>query len=409
MYRIELKPGEENVFRTIEELATGIRNGLVTPKARIYHNASQKWLPIEFHPHYKKALAMPAAKAGKSGENHAVSVSAPRAAVPDPVSPSPVSVAPVPAAPVPAPSVPAAASVPVPVPPPAKSRTLTFITPDPEPVRVPVHTPARAPVIASAPPAPAPFTAPATRVAVAVAEPAAVAEPMAIAKPAAIAKAAAIARPAAAEVPAAVAAHVPTAVASPVTALPRIAYAESAEEDEEEELPLPVAHTPLGRSSLGRPRPLHLGLAAAVLIIGTYVAVSAAKPARNTAQVPEAAPSVQPAAAPAQLAEAPADSLPSRNAGSVPSGNGPTFGGPPAPPTAMRPLTASIGATPRSPAGHSSDSSAIEPPPVEVDLSIPSLPRGDSLAPVATTDSAAMRRILKAVGGKGAPVLPGQP
>ena len=87
MYRIELKPGEENVFRTIEELATGIRNGLVTPKARIYHNASQKWLPIEFHPHYKKALAMPAAKAGKSGENHAVSVSAPRAAVPDPVSP----------------------------------------------------------------------------------------------------------------------------------------------------------------------------------------------------------------------------------------------------------------------------------------------------------------------------------
>ena len=96
MYRIELKPGEENVFRTIEELATGIRNGLVTPKARIYHNASQKWLPIEFHPHYKKALAMPAAKAGKSGENHAVSVSAPRAAVPDPVSPSPVSAAPVP-------------------------------------------------------------------------------------------------------------------------------------------------------------------------------------------------------------------------------------------------------------------------------------------------------------------------
>ena len=59
MYRIEVKPGEESVFRTIEELATAIRNGLVTPRARIFHNASQKWLPIEFHPHYKKALQLP--------------------------------------------------------------------------------------------------------------------------------------------------------------------------------------------------------------------------------------------------------------------------------------------------------------------------------------------------------------
>jgi hypothetical protein len=56
MYRIEVKAGEETVFRTIEELATGIRNGFITPRARIYHAASQKWLPIEFHPHYKKAL-----------------------------------------------------------------------------------------------------------------------------------------------------------------------------------------------------------------------------------------------------------------------------------------------------------------------------------------------------------------
>jgi hypothetical protein len=62
MYRIELKPGEETVFRTIEELAVAVQNGLVTPRARIYHNASQKWLPIEFHPHYKQALAMPATR-----------------------------------------------------------------------------------------------------------------------------------------------------------------------------------------------------------------------------------------------------------------------------------------------------------------------------------------------------------
>jgi hypothetical protein len=61
MYRIEVAPGEEAVFRTMEELAVAIRNGLVTPRARIYHNASQKWLPIGLHPHYKKALELPAA------------------------------------------------------------------------------------------------------------------------------------------------------------------------------------------------------------------------------------------------------------------------------------------------------------------------------------------------------------
>ena len=66
MYRIELAPGEETVFRTIEELAIGVRNGLVTPRCRIYHNASQKWLPIEFHPHYKKALALPASRVAEA-------------------------------------------------------------------------------------------------------------------------------------------------------------------------------------------------------------------------------------------------------------------------------------------------------------------------------------------------------
>jgi hypothetical protein len=59
MYRIELSPGEETVFRSIEELAVAIKRGVVTPRARIYHNASSKWLPIQFHPHYKNALSMP--------------------------------------------------------------------------------------------------------------------------------------------------------------------------------------------------------------------------------------------------------------------------------------------------------------------------------------------------------------
>jgi hypothetical protein len=58
MYRIELSPGEETAFRSIEELAVAIRRRIVTSRARIWHNASGKWLPIEFHPHYKIAAAM---------------------------------------------------------------------------------------------------------------------------------------------------------------------------------------------------------------------------------------------------------------------------------------------------------------------------------------------------------------
>src|SRR5688572_14148385 len=63
MYRIELSPGEETVFRSIEELAVAVKRGVVTPRARIWHNASSKWLPIQFHPHYKAALSMPLTQA----------------------------------------------------------------------------------------------------------------------------------------------------------------------------------------------------------------------------------------------------------------------------------------------------------------------------------------------------------
>jgi hypothetical protein len=63
MYRIELSPGEETVFRSIEELAVAIKRGVVTSRARIWHNASSKWLPIQFHPHYKAALSMPLTQA----------------------------------------------------------------------------------------------------------------------------------------------------------------------------------------------------------------------------------------------------------------------------------------------------------------------------------------------------------
>ncbi|HKH83950.1 MAG TPA: hypothetical protein VKA25_09725, partial [Gemmatimonadales bacterium] len=63
MYRIELSPGEETAFRSIEELAVAIRRKVVTSRARIYHNATSKWLPIQFHPHYNIALTMPLTQA----------------------------------------------------------------------------------------------------------------------------------------------------------------------------------------------------------------------------------------------------------------------------------------------------------------------------------------------------------
>jgi hypothetical protein len=58
MDRIELSPGEQTAFRTIEELAVAIRRGVVTPQARIWHHASSKWLPITYHPHYNVAASM---------------------------------------------------------------------------------------------------------------------------------------------------------------------------------------------------------------------------------------------------------------------------------------------------------------------------------------------------------------
>src|SRR6266542_440095 len=58
MYRIEFEPGDVGVFRSVEEVATAIKSGVITARARIYHQASDKWLPIEFHPHYRKALDM---------------------------------------------------------------------------------------------------------------------------------------------------------------------------------------------------------------------------------------------------------------------------------------------------------------------------------------------------------------
>lgn len=326
MYRIELKPGEENVFRTIEELAIGIRNGLVTPKARIFHNASQKWLPIEFHPHYKKALSLPPTK---SGETPAVVIKrAPDLAPPHAPAPAQAH----------KPS--AAPAAPAPVP--------EAVRKHPEPVQKQPHVPA---------PAPAPVPAPVLQ-------------------------------------------RTPPAVVSPVVDLPTIAYDETAEELS----PKPVAHPPLSRTEVRRIKPLHLGVAAAALIIGSYVALSAATPSRQAKPNEADAPSPQPVAetpAAAQVATAPTvDSVAAKPAAGKASTLGPTFGGPAT--VAKAPIVTSAGASPPAPVIKDSAAS-IEPAPAAVDLSVPSLPSGDSLAPSTISDTGAMRRILREVSGKGAP------
>jgi hypothetical protein len=79
MYRIELAPGEEALFKSIDEMAAGIANGVISPKARIWHQTSAKWLPIEFHPHYKIALTKGPQSAPRADYREAPSVAGPAA------------------------------------------------------------------------------------------------------------------------------------------------------------------------------------------------------------------------------------------------------------------------------------------------------------------------------------------
>lgn len=55
MYRIRLVSGQEQIYRSIQELTAGVQRGEVTGDAEIYHQRSERWLPIESHPHYKMA------------------------------------------------------------------------------------------------------------------------------------------------------------------------------------------------------------------------------------------------------------------------------------------------------------------------------------------------------------------
>jgi hypothetical protein len=57
MYLVELEPGREELYQSVEALASAIRRGEIGPGARIYHRASSTWLSITVHPAYKKIAA----------------------------------------------------------------------------------------------------------------------------------------------------------------------------------------------------------------------------------------------------------------------------------------------------------------------------------------------------------------
>jgi hypothetical protein len=57
MYLVELKPGKEELYRTVDDLALAIRDGDVDARSRIYHRSTAKWISITLHPQYKAIVA----------------------------------------------------------------------------------------------------------------------------------------------------------------------------------------------------------------------------------------------------------------------------------------------------------------------------------------------------------------
>jgi|GEM_PF-6556862 len=356
MYRIEVRPGEETVFRNIEELATGIRNGFITPRARIWHAASQKWLPVAFHPHYKKALA----------GNFTPSAPAPQpslAAMPTPVL--------------------------TPVPAPAHSAIVAM--------REAVMAPPAPPPPAPPPAHPAETDTPEDPVEPAVAEPETPEEPPSPPRhwPVEVFEAV---RP----------------EPEPELVLPKITYPEVAPMEGAAELPT------ARRSRRAAGRPLLLIGSAVALVFGAQMLLGSRSGARRDAdavaqpparEVPVPAASKQPERRAAPAAPKPVPSP--APAPAVVMTPGPAF----APSVPARPGDAPVDRQPApAPApAHAAAAPAAEaapgiaPAPEAIELDVPALPASDSLAPDAgPADSLAMKRILKAVSGKKPVVQPGQ-
>ena len=195
-------------------------------------------------------------------------------------------------------------------------------------------------------------------------------------------------------------------VDSPVLYLQKLAYPEITPAE------APVAHASPARAHAGGRRPLQLGVVASAIIGCTFVVMRAsarpAAPETVVAPRPESIGGARPAPAPVsppessprpRVAALSSRTAPSSGATAMTSTPGPAFAPAtigPKPAVAKTPVVA-----PGKSAAAPDSTPAIEPPPAELDLSVPALPQGDSLStqPKSSTDSAALGRILRAVGG----------
>lgn len=403
MYRIEVATGDETVFRTIEELATGIRNGLITPRSRIYHAASQKWLAIELHPHYKKALDL--VTGGAPMIDTGVTRPTPRRTP----APSP--------APGPTPSSPPALHT---------SRVEPWrppVTPKPAPAAPPAPT---RPPSASLPPQPSARPAPPP-------SPAPVVQPRSYLPPEVFesrdeARGPAVDRSAPGSV-ALETATAPTALAEPHTSaatpdleLPHITYPDVPPPSPRE--PHPVARRrPTPRASL------LLVAAVAATLVGGYLLRSSGGSDATAETAPAAPPAIQTAPGGQESEYGPEGAFPEESpAPAPPATHRPapvTPSSSPAPSTPLQRPTgpvsqawsSSAGAIAPIPAPAAAgpgvapiaDAPAISPPPAAMKLTLPKqLPSAETIgvAAEARRDSAAMRQILRAVSGKAAPARP---
>jgi hypothetical protein len=60
MYRVELAPGKETIYRDEHEFTDAIVRGEVSAQSRIYHRAKSVWISVTFHPQFRRvATARP--------------------------------------------------------------------------------------------------------------------------------------------------------------------------------------------------------------------------------------------------------------------------------------------------------------------------------------------------------------
>jgi hypothetical protein len=194
-------------------------------------------------------------------------------------------------------------------------------------------------------------------------------------------------------------------VDSPVLHLQKLAYPDITPAQE------PVAHASPARAHAGGRRPLQLGVVASVIIGCTFVVMRASArphaPETVVAPRPESIGSTRPAPAPVSLPKSsPRPRVPALSSRPAPASSATAMTSTPGPafapatigsmPVAKTPVVA-----PAKSAAAPDSTPAIEPPPAELDVSVPAVPQADSLSnlPKSTTDSVALARILRAVGG----------